>query len=128
MARLGKHENDDWQERDGEGRRACSDRTDGMLARLMEASDAVDIDAGTVEGVVLQFPVADGYAIYRVSRASPLTLEHIPVGDAWRIPAAHIRGIRRRDVLEQAAGRRALVEAFGNQRSFAYTHRRRKGS
>ena len=111
MARLSKHHND-WQEKDGEGWRAYSDRTDKMLVRLMEASDAVDIDA-TVEGIVLQFPIADGYAIYRVSKTSPLTLEHIPVGDAWQIPAAHIRGIRKRDVLEQAARRRALVEVFG---------------
>ena len=114
MARLSTHRNDDdWQERDGEGWEAYGIRTDGMLARLTEASDAVDTAAGKVEGIVLQFPIADGYAIYRVSKTSPLTLEHIPVGDAWQIPAAHIRGIRKRDVLEQAARRRALAVLFG---------------
>lgn len=84
MARLAsKPHNGEWQERDGEAFEAYIARTQGMLDRLMEASNAV-VD-GEVVGVVLQFPVADGYAIYRVSKASPLTLEHIPYGDAWRI-------------------------------------------
>jgi len=111
MARLASKPHDgEWQERDGEEIEAYIARTQGMLDRLMEASNAV-VD-GEVVGVVLQFPVADGHAIYRVSKASPLTLEHIPYGDAWRIAPAHIRGIRRQDVLEQAALSRAMSALF----------------
>ena len=113
MARLSTHRtDDDWQERDGEGWEAYGIRTDGMLARLTEASDAVDTDAGKVEGIVLQFPIADGYAIY-LSKTSPLTLEHIPVGDAWQIPPAHILGIRKADVLAQVRADRAMAKLFG---------------
>ena len=111
MARLSKHRNDDWLEKDGEGRDACGVRTDKMLARLTEASDGVDIDAGKVEGIVLRFPVADGHALYLVSGTNPLTLEHIPHGDAYRIPPAHIRGIGKRDILEQEKMRRVFRAA-----------------
>jgi len=46
----------------------------------------------------MRFPVADGYATYAVVSRSPLVLQHVPFGDAWRIPEAHIRGLRLKDV------------------------------
>jgi len=72
-------------------------------------SGGVDIDGGEVVGILLAFPVADGYAHYRVSKASPLTLQHVPYGDAWRIPAAHIRGLRKVDAIESERRRRGLA-------------------
>lgn len=47
---------------------------------------------------VVKFPRADGYAMYRVVEKEPLLLQHIPYGDAYRIPAAHIRGLRWEDI------------------------------
>ncbi|MFQ5412625.1 MAG: hypothetical protein ACE5EC_10010 [Phycisphaerae bacterium] len=64
-------------------------------------------------GVLMSFPIADGAAVYRVSKESPLTLEHVPYADAWQIPHAHIRGIRKADVLAEAKRNRAMGELFG---------------
>lgn len=52
-------------------------------------------------GFLMRFPVADGYAIYRVSKSKPLTLQHVPVSDAYEIPPAHIRGITMAEVAQQ---------------------------
>lgn len=52
-------------------------------------------------GFVMQFPVADGRAYYLVTKETPLTLQHIPIGDAWQIPPAHLRGITIADVYQQ---------------------------
>lgn len=46
---------------------------------------------------VMTFPVADGRACYLVVSEKPFTLQHIPVGDAWQIDYAHIRGLRLED-------------------------------
>lgn len=54
-----------------------------------------------IEEPIIRFPVADGYALYRVVKKDPLTIQHIPAGDAWQIPAAHVRGLRLEDVKHQ---------------------------
>lgn len=46
---------------------------------------------------VMTFPVADGKACYLVVKEQPLTLQHIPYGDAWHINTAHMRGLRTAD-------------------------------
>lgn len=48
--------------------------------------------------VVYRYPFADGYAFYRVDSWEPLVLQHVPFGDAWALPAPHIRGLRREDI------------------------------
>ena len=90
----------EWDMRPDEPMEAYLRRTDEALAELERESGRVDIEAGEVVGLVVKFPVADGHAVYRVSRASPLTLQHVPFGDAWRVPPAHIRGLRKSDILE----------------------------
>lgn len=90
----------EWTMRPGEPMEAYIRRTDEALAELERESGRVDIEAGEVVGLVVKFPAADGHAVYRVSRASPLTLQHVPFGDAWRVPPAHIRGLRKSDILE----------------------------
>lgn len=52
---------------------------------------------------VMTFPVADGMACYFVVSENPLTLQHIPCDDAWRIRPAEIRGITSRDWLQAKA-------------------------
>lgn len=47
---------------------------------------------------LVRFPVADGYAVYAVPRLKPLVLYHIPIGDAYQITAAHMRGLRSKDL------------------------------
>jgi acetoacetate decarboxylase len=50
------------------------------------------------ENTVIQIPHADGFACYLVVSESPLVLQHVPYGDAWHAPAAHIRGLRKKDI------------------------------
>lgn len=45
--------------------------------------------------------VADGYAEYMVSQTEPFSVVHVPFGDAYRLPAPHVRGLILDDVLEQ---------------------------
>ena len=69
---------------------------------------------------IVSFPVADGSAMYFVKfTKTSVTLQHIPYGDAWQIPSAHIRGLRKADVehlLGRAAGLKKLfAEAKARQ-------------
>lgn len=84
-------------------------RTDAMLQRLFDRSRKAAA-AGKATGMVLQFPVADGRALYVVVKEKPLTLRHVPFGDAWQIPAAHVRGLTMQDVREQARWCRVEAE------------------
>ena len=68
-------------------------------AEMYEAEmDLVDELREDDDETVIRFPVADNYAIYRVSSWEPLTLQHVPTGDAYQIPRAHLRGLREEDV------------------------------
>lgn len=67
------------------------------LARTDKALAALDPDR------LMRFPVADGSAIYYVVKDSPLTLAHLPVGDAYAISRAHLRGLRTADLHQQRA-------------------------
>ena len=49
-------------------------------------------------GYIWSHQVADGFAFYRVKSTRPLTLEHIPYGDGYRVPEAHVRGLRMSDL------------------------------
>lgn len=112
MARLAtKPVEGEWGMLKGEDYGAYSKRTDAMFKALTDAAKAVP--EGGVIGALMSFPIADGAAMYRVSKESPLTLEHVPYGDAWQIPHAHIRGIRKADVLKQVQADRAMAKLFG---------------
>lgn len=60
---------------------------------------------GVIEGAILRFPVADGYALYLVAKDTGRTVElkHIPYGDAWQVHPALIRGLTRKDVMRMVA-------------------------
>jgi hypothetical protein len=68
-------------------------------------------------GEVLRFPIADGYACYMVARVSPPALIHLPLGDAWEIPAPYARGLRARDVREEIRRQRAIATLFSSRGS-----------
>ena len=61
---------------------------------------------------VVQFPVADGYARYIVRSLAPLQLQHVHAGDAWQVPSATIRGLRRADVQAQWERAKAWKRMF----------------
>jgi len=61
---------------------------------------------------VIRFPRGDGYAQYMVWRTRPLSLLHLPVGDAWDLPDYQIRGLRVKDVRDIVARERGLRELF----------------
>lgn len=95
MARLGNpikllRQTSDW--------RADCEAEEADLKALQETSD--NVSDGEVEGVMIRFQRGDGYAIYVVSKASPLTLSHVEVGDAWQVEDALIRGLREEDILD----------------------------
>lgn len=58
-------------------------------------------------GALLQWQRADGYAYYVVTKNKPLTISHLPLGDAWTVEAALIRGLTEADVREQLRRREA---------------------
>jgi hypothetical protein len=64
---------------------------------------------------VIKFPVADGYALYFVKTLKPLVLQHIPAGDAWRISAAEIRGLRIADVEFKLKQGKLMRELFSRK-------------
>lgn len=63
-------------------------------------------------GEVIRFPRGDGYAQYMVYRTKPLSLLHLPLGDAWDLPDYQLRGLRVKDVRELVRSERALRELF----------------
>ena len=70
------------------------------LSQLKQKSPTDPETEGIVDGIV-RFPVADGFAVYRVVDDNPLTLQHIPIGDRYQIPDAHIRGLREEDIVQK---------------------------
>lgn len=65
-------------------------------------------------GAVVYFGVGDGYAVYVVTKNKPLTLSHVPYGDAWWVPYVTIRGVNRNYVRsflrQQAEAKRIFAE------------------
>ena len=51
-----------------------------------------------IQEPIIRFRYADSYAFYRVASMNPLKLQHIPYMDAWQVPYAMIRGLRKADV------------------------------
>lgn len=79
-------------------------RADAYVQKLMETSAAKDPDDPNLDlkGFVLTFPRGDGHAVYIVSKVRPLTVEHVPVCDAWRAypEGIIIGGITKKYIME----------------------------
>lgn len=73
---------------------------------LVKAAEQVDTTR-TLVGSIINFSVADGFAHYLVTKDSPLTLQHVPYGDGYRVAPYTIRGLRKADVLAMVQRRRA---------------------
>lgn len=86
--------------------------------RHTEQFKALEVEAAKVDpavslvGAIVSFPWADSSALYRVSKDKPLTLQHIPVFDAWQVRYSQIRGLRRADVVSMVEGAQRMRELF----------------
>jgi len=116
MAKLdSKQAEGEWGFKQGEPVDAWLERERKSLQKYEKESDA--LLEGQIVGGVVQFPVADGYAIYRVSKEKPLTLQHIPYCDAWQIPEAHMRGLTRKDIERLIWQNKQMNDIFGKQKN-----------
>ena len=61
---------------------------------------------------IIEFPVADGYACYYIGSLDPLVLRFIPCYDQYQIPMAYIRGLRKADIEQMIARKKAFEEIF----------------
>lgn len=84
---------------------------------IRESHEAVA--AGRDIGLMYKSQIADGFAFYRVVESDPLTVEHLPIGDGWQLPAPHIRGLEIEDIRESAAYEKRLSD-------FVAEHRKRR--
>lgn len=66
-------------------------------------------------GKVIRFPVADGYAQYMVLSTKPLALMHIESGDAYSIPAAHMRGLNLTEVKKLVKYEEGMAKLFSKK-------------
>lgn len=85
-------------------------RTAKLLKEMQAEADA--LPEGKYEGAILSFSIADGAALYLVHSTKPLKLKHIPYGDAYQIPYAHLRGINLADVQQQVARDKGFKKMF----------------
>lgn len=83
-----------------------------VFEELMD--DHPDSPDDGLEGAMLRWPRADGYAHYRVVGTNPLQIQHVPYGDGWQVEAALIRGLREQDVIDQIERRNRLQELTSN--------------
>jgi hypothetical protein len=83
------------------------------LDKLQAAADK--LKPGEIVGGLLRFPRGDGYALYVVVKDKPLTLQHVPFGDAWQVDHVTIRGLRRGDVEAQLESERRLKKLFAKR-------------
>lgn len=61
------------------------DQDDALYQELLAT---VPEEGGLVPGKIVEWPVADGYAVYVVEEVGPTVCKmlHVPYGDAWRSP------------------------------------------
>jgi len=70
--------------------------------------------SGKYAGEVITFPVGDGKAVYVVWKLKPVSLIHVPLGDAWQFQYAH--RLTAADVKKEIEGARALAALFTKNR------------
>lgn len=59
-------------------------------------------ETGKLIGLHYRAPFADSYALYRVTKERPFTVQHVATGDAWHLPRPHIKGLTAADIRQQA--------------------------
>lgn len=83
----------------------------------LEDEDEAARDRGEIVGRLVRYPIADGYAVYKIVSAKPLTLAHVDYMDGWTIPAAHLRGINLASVKEDLRVKDARAAFFARKQA-----------
>jgi len=65
-------------------------------------------------GETISFPVGDGKAEYMVFNLKPVMLIHLPIGDAWEFPQAHL--LTKTEVLKLITQRKAIEKLFNRKK------------
>ncbi len=65
---------------------------------------------GKYVGKILRIPHADGHAQYMIGSEKPLSLIHIPIGDAWDSPM--VDGLTNKKIKEMIDGEERLAKFF----------------
>ena len=81
---------------------------------ILKRSRKVDL-TGSLVGLVYRHPVADNYAFYIVTQdhgGDDVVLAHLPVGDAYTLPAPHLRGLGRDDLIAEESRQRTIDALF----------------
>jgi hypothetical protein len=99
-------------------------RADKYVQDLIDKMQQKDPDDPNcdIRGVILSFPRGDGAAYYIVSKVRPLTVEHIPVCDAWRAYPEDLvlRGINKAYIMDILRMEKRMRGALGvRQRGWA---------
>lgn len=66
---------------------------------MLVANNGIDIHK-SLKGATVRFPYGAGYAHYTVVKNDPLTLEHIPFHDSWRLPPYVERNLKADDIIK----------------------------
>jgi len=61
-------------------------------------------------GEIIQFPVADGYAQYMILSMKPVSLIHLPLGDAWSYEYVHL--LTAKEVNARLEQKKAMEKLF----------------
>jgi hypothetical protein len=88
----------------------CGNDWNEYFAEQEKALDEIPVEK------LYSYPVADGRALYYIVSMSPLVLQHIPFLDAYQLPMAHIRGLRREDVEQHIQFEKNIREVFSEKR------------
>jgi hypothetical protein len=90
---------DEWDQKPGEEFKDFDKRQQSLLDELSKEMEKILAgEKDSLVGYIFCAPYADGQAMYLVSQEKPLELCHIPFMDAWRLPAAHERGLMLKDI------------------------------
>lgn len=84
--------------------KACDEYQESVVAFCKENSSCPDA------GKIIDFPIADGKAMYVVYDYK--TLIHIETMDAYAIPEAHEKGLRKADIVKLIKQKSALSDLF----------------
>jgi hypothetical protein len=88
---------------------------EGRETRNCWKNYATEVDAllKKHKGRVVSFGVGDGYAYYFVKSVKPLVLQHMALGDGYRIDRAHMRGLQVQDLISRGLDVRLFYKKEG---------------
>lgn len=88
-------------------------RQEEWLSEQMEKT--YNLPDGSIKEAIVRFPVADGHAYYMIMKVRPLTMRHLAIGDSWSIPDAHVRGLKKADLLQLVNQEKMLHRLFSKK-------------